>query len=43
MVYFEIFQYKQKKHDSDPFLLISGEDDKNSEWLAVDLGKEDIV
>lgn len=30
--------YKQKKHDSDPFLLISGQDDPKSEWLAVDLG-----
>lgn len=30
--------YKQKKHNSDPFLLISGQDDPKSEWLAVDLG-----
>lgn len=30
--------YKHKKHDSDPFLLISGQDDPKSEWLAVDLG-----
>lgn len=30
--------YKQKKHNSDPYLLISGVDDPKSEWLAVDLG-----
>ncbi|XP_061170235.1 uncharacterized protein LOC133179496 [Saccostrea echinata] len=30
--------YKQRKHESDPFLLISGVSDPKSEWLAMDIG-----
>ncbi|XP_062580721.1 uncharacterized protein LOC134242632 [Saccostrea cucullata] len=31
-------KYKQRKHESDPFLLISGASDPKSEWLAMDIG-----